>query len=70
MLAEVERLFSSTKLMIPPYRSPLLPDAIEASECIRNWVKGGLFMGDYFDYLSGDQRKLEHFRVQDPAPLG
>jgi hypothetical protein len=70
MSAEVERLFSSTKLMIPPYRSSLLPDTIEAGEYIRSWVKGGLFMGDYFDYLSGDQKKLEYFRVQNPAPLG
>lgn len=70
MSAEVERLFSSTKLMLPPHRSSLLPNAIEAGECIRSWVKGGLFMGDYFDYLSVEQRKREHFREQDPSPLG
>jgi hypothetical protein len=54
MSAEVERLFSSAKLMIPPYRSALKPEAIEASECIRSWVKGGLFYGNYFEYLLAD----------------
>ncbi len=63
--AKVERLFSSTKLMLPPRRSALLLNAIEAGECIKSWVKGGLFIGDYFDYISMRQRKQEHFREQD-----
>jgi hAT family C-terminal dimerisation region len=42
MSAEAERLFSSTKLMLPPSRSSLLEDGIEAAECIRSWVKLGL----------------------------
>jgi hypothetical protein len=54
MSAEVERLFSSTKLIIPPHRSALKPEAIEASEYIRSWVKGGLFYGNYFEYLLAD----------------
>jgi hypothetical protein len=62
MLAEVERLFSSAKLMILPYWSGLLPESIEAGECIRSWVGAGLFFGDYFEYLSPDQRLNEHFR--------
>jgi hypothetical protein len=70
MSAEVERLFSSTKLMIPPGRNRLEPESIEAGECIRSWVKGGLFMGDFFEYLSGDQRLKEHFKLQDPSPFG
>jgi hypothetical protein len=32
MSAEVERLFSSSKLMIPPHRSALEPASIEAGE--------------------------------------
>jgi hypothetical protein len=43
MSAEVERVFSSAKLMIPPERSNLGADAIEAGECIRSWIKNGLF---------------------------
>jgi hypothetical protein len=70
MSAEVERLFSSTKLMIPPARNRLEPESIEAGECIRSWVKGGLFMGDFFDYLLPDQRKEEYYREQDPHPFG
>jgi hypothetical protein len=31
--AEVERLFSSTKLMISPHRSCLEPESIEVGEC-------------------------------------
>lgn len=42
MSAEVERLFSSAKLMLPPSRNHLAPDAIEAGECIRSWRKNGL----------------------------
>jgi len=39
MSAEVERLFSSTKHMLPGHRSSLLEDGIEAAECIRSWFK-------------------------------
>ena len=70
MSAKVERLFSSAKLMIPPYRSSLKPKLIEAGECIRSWVAGGLFFGDYFEYLSPDERNREHARVQARAPFG
>ena len=70
MSAEVERLFSSAKLMIPPHRSALEPVSIEAGECIRSWVKGGLFYSDYFDYLSTEKRKDEHFRQQTKTPIG
>jgi hypothetical protein len=45
MSAEVERLFSSAKLMIPPHRSSLKPESIEAGECIRSWVAGGCSLG-------------------------
>lgn len=69
MSAEVERLFSSTKLMIPPQRSNLEPP-IEAGECLRSWVGAGLFFGDYFEYMSPDKRLEEHFRVQEAAPFG
>lgn len=43
MSAEVERLFSSAKLMLPPARNALLEDGIEAGECLLNWKKNGLF---------------------------
>jgi hypothetical protein len=36
MLAEVKRVFSSAKLMIPPSRNLLQADGIEAGECIRS----------------------------------
>jgi hypothetical protein len=36
MSAKVERLFSSTKLMLPPSKSSLLKDRIKAAECIRS----------------------------------
>ena len=61
MSAEVERLFSSAKLMLPPTRNSLQPDGIEASECIRSWVLNGIVISDYFEYLSGALReKQEH----------
>lgn len=70
MSAEVERLFSSAKLMIPPHRSSLKPESIEAGEYIRSWVAGGLFFGDYFEYLSLDEQNKEHGRFQSSALSG
>jgi hypothetical protein len=52
MSAKVERLFSSTKLMIPLARNLLQADGIEVGECIRNWTLDGLILGNYFEYLS------------------
>jgi hypothetical protein len=53
MSAEVERLFSSAKFMLPPERSMLGADGIEAGECIRSWIKNKLFFLD-----SGDLNQL------------
>lgn len=64
MSAEVERLFSSTKLMLPPARNVLLPDGIEAGECIRSWTLQGLIGGNYFEYLSKELWENEHYRAQ------
>ena len=44
--AKVERLFSSTKLIIPNHRNSLKP------ECIRSWALNGLVIGNYFEYLT------------------
>jgi len=70
MSAEVERLFSSAKLMIPPHRSTLEPILIEVGECIRSWVSAGVFFGDYFECLSHEGRLEEHFRLQAISPFG
>jgi hypothetical protein len=51
MSAKVERLFSSAKLIILSHRSFLEPASVKAGACIRSWVGGGLFMGDYFEYF-------------------
>jgi hypothetical protein len=64
MSAEVERLFSSTKLMLPPARNALQPDAIEVGECIRSWMLQGLIGGGYFEYLPKELQEKEHYRVQ------
>jgi len=42
---ESERLFSSTKLLISDLRNRLGDDIIEASECLKSWVKQGLIFG-------------------------
>jgi len=39
MSAECERVFSSSKLLVTPTRNRLSPQAIEASECLRNWYR-------------------------------
>ena len=70
MLAEVERLFSSAKLMILPHQSSLKPELIKTGEYIRSWVASWLFIGDYFDYLSPDERNREAAELQARTPFG
>ena len=65
MSAEVERLFSSTKLMIPPARNLLQPDGIEAGECTRSWTLDGLILGDYFEYLPAELQGKENYRREE-----
>jgi hypothetical protein len=43
MSAEVERLFSSVKLVISDNQSCLEPESIESGECIKSWVGAKLF---------------------------
>lgn len=70
MSAEVERLFSSAKLMLPPSRNNLKEDGIEAGECLRSWVKGGLVLGEYFEYLNVILKGQEGYcRWEDPLWL-
>src|SRR5262245_51283889 len=42
MPAEVERVFSSAKLLISDRRYRLKEDTIEACECIRHWASVGI----------------------------
>jgi hypothetical protein len=65
MSAEVERLFSTTKLMLPLTRNKLGEDEIEAAECIRSWTLQGLILGDYFEYLRLDLRKTEENKKEE-----
>jgi hypothetical protein len=41
MSAETERTFSDTKLTIPPSRTCLGADIVEAQECLQAWYKAG-----------------------------
>jgi hAT family C-terminal dimerisation region len=43
MSAEVERVFSSTKMLVTEWRSSLRVETIEANECLRSWIMQGLF---------------------------
>ena len=65
MSAEVERLFSSTKLMIPLSRNLLQPDGIEAGECVQSWTLNSLILGNYFEYLPAELRAKKNYRLQD-----
>lgn len=42
MSADIERVFSSTKLMITDQRYSLKEDGVEAQECLKNWNKNSL----------------------------
>src|SRR5579871_2222167 len=68
---ELERLFSSAKLLITPHRSRLLMDIIEANECLRAWfgrpIKGsfddsniGREEGETLDDNHESGQSLEH----------
>jgi hypothetical protein len=50
--------------MIPPSRSLLQADGIEAGECIRSWTLGGLIPGNNFEYLAVELQQEEDFRLQ------
>jgi hypothetical protein len=63
VLAEVKRVFSSAKLMIPPSMNLLQADRIEAGECIRSWTLGGLISGNNFEYLAVELQIKESFRL-------
>ena len=43
MSAEVERVFSSTKMLVTERRSSLRVETIEANECLRSWIMQRLF---------------------------
>ena len=64
MSAEVERVLSSAKLMIPPSRNLLQADGIKAGECIRSWTLEGLILGNCFEYLAVELQMKENFRLQ------
>lgn len=61
MSAEVERLFSGTKLMLPPSRNCLKDSSIESAVCVSSWVKGGLILGEYFGSLPAGLRAKEGY---------
>ena len=63
MSAEVERLFSLAKLMVPHHRSTLRPEAIEAGECLRSWTMGGVVLNEYFEYLTASQKAGEKWDI-------
>jgi hypothetical protein len=65
MSAEVERLFSSTKLMLPAARNNLKEDIIEAAECIRSWTLSRMILTDYFEYLPENLRIKEQIRMEN-----
>ena len=43
MSAEVERVFSSAKLLLPDSRNRLREDVIKACECLKSWNAAGLY---------------------------
>jgi hypothetical protein len=43
MSTEVERVFSSTKLIITDRQARLKVDIIEACECLNHWEAAGIF---------------------------
>jgi hypothetical protein len=45
MSSECERAFSQAKKLITVERHSLLPDIIEADQCVKSWLRNGLVDG-------------------------
>ena len=58
--SEVERVFSSSKLMISPLRSRLKIDVVEASECLRSWRRQGIQEEDQEVYIRPQEHTHGH----------
>lgn len=64
MSAEVECLFSSSKLMISDHRNKIKLNLVEADECIRSWALSELVLDTYFKYLTATQKTRKKFKDQ------
>ena len=60
--AECERVFSSAKLLITASRNRLLPDIIEANECLRSWFgKPEKVLSDHVEESDDVQEQLGYY---------
>jgi hypothetical protein len=62
MSAEVERLFSSAKLIIPPYRSSLRPKQLRLANILEVGLKEASFMAitlSIYQLIGGQKRRQE-----------
>ena len=65
MSSEVERVFSSTGLMVTDRRNRLKEDIIEAAECMKSWQADGGLVG--FEETEQVRNMLEQLEVKEMA---
>ena len=65
MSADLERLFSSTKLTVSDRRNRLRIYTLEALECLKSWLKISTFLDD-----DKDDRGLDNVVVGGGSRLG
>jgi len=65
MSSEVERVFSSTRLMVTDRRNRLKEDIIEAAECMKSWQADGGLVG--FEEVEQVQSMLEQLEIKSMA---
>ena len=65
MSSEVERVFSSTGLMVTDRRNRLKEDIIEAAECMRSWQADGGLVG--FEEIDQVRNMLEQLEAKGMA---
>jgi len=65
MSSEVERVFSSTGLMVTDRRNWLKEDIIEAAECMKSWQADGGLVG--FEEVEQVRSMLEQLEIKSMA---
>jgi len=65
MSSEVERVFSSTGLMVTDRRNRLKEDIIEAAECMKSWQADGGLVG--FEEVEQVRSMLEQLEIKSTA---
>jgi len=60
-----ERVFSSTGILVRPYRSKLSVKTIAASQCLRSWSKEGIVTFQIFEKMKDRLQHIETIQINE-----